>query len=585
MNRPLPRADLVAALTTDEIKDELWLEIARYNARPNSRAALLPQALQGPPSTPAGPMTLPALLALDGAAFIDAAYRTILGRAPDDAGIAYFMREHAAGVSKIVLLGGLQHSAEGRRAGTRLPGLRHRYFAHRLYRLPVLGPAARLAGATLRRTGLSGALAGAPQPGRRLAEDERIAAAIAACHDTMERRARALDAQIEAAAHHIAALQARLDALAAANGASAALDAVTRRLAVQEQAGRATLATLDTQASAVSGAVARSLEAERRLTGLEDSSLETLIAMSDTLEDHGRRLARLDGLLDGEAIAAQIAAGADALRESLDERLDRAQATIAQNRWDVIDQERRIGLVLEALRSREGAIPAALQPQDDRAVEQLYIDFEDRFRGTRADIKQRLQFYLPILAESDAGAPSRPVVDIGCGRGEFLEVLRDEGRMARGVDANAAMAAACQALGLDCTAGDALAYLGRQPPGSLGAVTGFHIVEHLPFNTMVRLFDAALAALAPGGLLVFETPNPANLLVASRWFYLDPTHRNPLPGEMLAMIAEARGFCRVSIVELHPMQQRFGGNDRILREQLDRLFHGPQDYALLARKP
>ena len=584
MNRPLPRADLVAALTTDEIKDELWLEIARYNARPNSRAALLPHALQAPPAPPSAPMTLPALLALDGAAFIDAAYQTILGRAPDDAGIAYFMRAQAAGVSKIVLLGGLQHSAEGRHAGTTVNGLRRRYFAHRLYRLPVLGAAARLAGATLRRAGLSSALAGA-QPGRRLAEDERLAATIAACQDMMERRARAQDAQIEAAAQHIATLQARLDALAAANGASAALDTLTSRLAVQEQAARTMRATLDTQASAVSGAVARSLDSERRLTALEDSSLESLIAMSDSLEDHASRLARLDGLLDGEAIAAQIASGADALRESLDERLHRAEATVAQNRQDVIDQERRIGLMLETLRRRDGAIPAALQPEDDRAVAQLYIDFEDRFRGTRADIKQRLRFYLPILAESDAGAPSRPVVDIGCGRGEFLEVLREAGRTARGVDANAAMAAACQALGLDCSAGDALAYLATQPPGSLGAVTGFHIVEHLPFNTMVRLFDAALAALAPGGLLVFETPNPANLLVASRWFYLDPTHRNPLPGEMLAMIAEARGFCRVSIVELHPTQQRFGGNDRVLREQLDRLFHGPQDYALLARKP
>lgn len=85
--------------------------------------------------------------------------------------------------------------------------------------------------------------------------------------------------------------------------------------------------------------------------------------------------------------------------------------------------------------------------------------------------------------------------------------------------------------------------------------------------------------------MVFETPNPANLLVASRWFYLDPTHRNPLPGEMVAMIAEARGFTRVSIVPLHPMTQHFGGEPSVLRDELDTLFHGPQDYALLARKP
>ncbi|MEJ1978905.1 MAG: class I SAM-dependent methyltransferase [Acetobacteraceae bacterium] len=203
----------------------------------------------------------------------------------------------------------------------------------------------------------------------------------------------------------------------------------------------------------------------------------------------------------------------------------------------------------------------------------------------RADIKDRQCFYLPVLAESRAGTPDRAIVDVGCGRGEFLELMRDEGLTARGVDANESMVAACRDAGLDCVLDDAVGYLARQAPDSLGAVTGFHIIEHLPFKTMIRLFDEALRALAPGGVLVFETPNPANILTASRRFYLDPTHRNPLPHEMVAMVAEARGFTRISVVDLHPAMERFGGNDPVLRAELDRLFYGPQDYALLARKP
>ena len=310
-----------------------------------------------------------------------------------------------------------------------------------------------------------------------------------------------------------------------------------------------------------------------------------MLAMNDTLEQQAARLARLEGEVSGAPMPADANTASKVLRATLDQRLSRAEALVAQNREEVVDQQRRIGLLLEAMRSGGGRVPDALRIEDDHAVDGLYVDFEDRFRGTRADIKQRLRFYLPILAESQAGTAERPIVDVGCGRGEFLELLYDEDLTARGADLNAAMVEACRSRGLDVTAEDALTYLASQQAASLGAVTGFHIIEHLPFKTMVRLFDAAFLALAPGGVMVFETPNPANLLVASRWFYLDPTHRNPLPGEMVAMIAEARGFTRISIVDLHPMDAHFTGGDPELRAQLDKIFHGPQDYALLARKP
>jgi SAM-dependent methyltransferase len=580
----------VAPITKADITDELWLEIARY------RAGGIP-ASRAPEQTPSlGDMRLPltTLLALDGMAFVEAAYRTILARAPDDAGAAYFMREMATGGSKVVLLGQLQHSAEGRLAGRAVPGLRRRYVMHRAYRVPVLGGVARTAGVVLRRTGVSRRIAGQDRPGpatRRMSRSA-ILGMLGAAQEAMERRADGHQAALEAMTRHIEALQVAQErsarTLADAQAAGVAnrqllaeaqvelakaqaaqtqmIEDATRRLSAQETASGDILAAMADMAGQNAGQV-------RRITAVEDSTIEALLSMSDTLADQAARLLGLECLLDGGAITARTGDGAAAPGGELDERLQRIEAIIVQNRHDLADQQRRVGLMLELLQAGNNNVSVAglaAQTQDGHAA---HADFGD----ARAATQERLRFYLPILAEMQVGTPEQPVLDIGCGRGEFLELLRGQGLAARGVDSDGAAVEACRATGLDCTADDALSYLTRQPPESLGAVTGFHLIEYLPFNTVARLFEEAFRVLAPGGVMIVETPNPANLLIASRWFYLDPTHRNPLPGEMLSTIAEARGFDRVSIIDLHPVEPH--------GTPFDRLFHGPQDYALLARKP
>ena len=100
----------------------------------------------------------------------------------------------------------------------------------------------------------------------------------------------------------------------------------------------------------------------------------------------------------------------------------------------------------------------------------------------------------------------------------------------------------------------------------------------------VALLDEAMRVLAQGGLILLETPNPANVLVGSHTFYMDPTHRNPMPSEMVRIIAEARGFAEVEIRTLHPASGQFQAQDTDLAAQLDALFYGPQDYAVIGRK-
>lgn len=185
-----------------------------------------------------------------------------------------------------------------------------------------------------------------------------------------------------------------------------------------------------------------------------------------------------------------------------------------------------------------------------RALDPLYAAFEDRFRGDRSLVRARSEPYLELIRETGAGTSEAPVIDIGCGRGEWLELLRDHSLVGRGIDLNHVFIEFCRSQGLDVIEGDAISTLRAMPDNSAGAITSMHLVEHLSFEDVIALLDEARRVLRPGGLILLETPNPENLSVASFWFYLDPTHRNPLPPEALKWIVEARGFDRASIERL-----------------------------------
>src|SRR5262249_31917377 len=162
----------------------------------------------------------------------------------------------------------------------------------------------------------------------------------------------------------------------------------------------------------------------------------------------------------------------------------------------------------------------------------LYVAFEDQFRGTREDIKKRCRVYLPIIQDAGVGADEMPILDLGCGRGEWLELLQDEGLQARGLDINPLLVEACRKRGLEVVEGDMIAFLRTLPDASVGGITGFHIIEHVPLEILINVLDETVRVLKPGGLAIFETPNPQNILVGSCNFYIDPTHRRPLHSQM-----------------------------------------------------
>lgn len=261
---------------------------------------------------------------------------------------------------------------------------------------------------------------------------------------------------------------------------------------------------------------------------------------------------------------------------------------MTQLKSEVILLQRRLSRILETpapaaagaaagtTASEPGAGPSA------DALDAYYAAFEDSFRGSAAEIKERLRLYLGHLPPA---APSHPVVDVGCGRGEWLELLGDAGFTAYGIDLNAVNVARGRDAGLDIRHEDALRHLRGLPDGSLAAVTAFHLIEHLPFEVLVELVEEAHRVLISGGLLICETPNPENVLVGTLTFYNDPTHRHPIPPGVARFLFENRGFAGAEVLRLHPYAEslHLPGEDD-LTQRFNQYFYGPQDYAVIGRK-
>ncbi len=214
----------------------------------------------------------------------------------------------------------------------------------------------------------------------------------------------------------------------------------------------------------------------------------------------------------------------------------------------------------------------------------FYYRFEERFRGSREEIKRRQSVYLPILRPLKALQLPPTVLDLGCGRGEWLELMTENGFAAQGVDLDGTMLRFCAEHGLIVHHADALDYLRSMQDGALSVVSGFHIAEHLPFETLKSLIREAHRALIPGGVLILETPNPENLVVGASTFYTDPTHRAPLPLHLLHYLGEITGFIRVKVVRLNGSPEESYSSAPDFPSMFRLLFGVGADYSIVAQK-
>lgn len=189
------------------------------------------------------------------------------------------------------------------------------------------------------------------------------------------------------------------------------------------------------------------------------------------------------------------------------------------------------------------------EPFTGRVDSLTYVGFEDRFRGSPGEVTARVQEYVPVLASAS------DVVDIGCGRGELLGVLREQGVTARGVDVNQAMVELCRSRGLDAEQDDALAYLARQRDGGIGGLVAVQVVEHFEPGYLTRFLETAYHKMRPGAPLILETINPGCWMAFFETYIRDLTHQRPLHPDTLRYLVQASGFSNVDVQFRRPVSE------------------------------
>ncbi|HXN49866.1 MAG TPA: class I SAM-dependent methyltransferase, partial [Bryobacteraceae bacterium] len=285
------------------------------------------------------------------------------------------------------------------------------------------------------------------------------------------------------------------------------------------------------------------------------------------------------------------------VKTGFDARIDQTSDELQQRMWGELaalrgdfgaaraEYERLIQTELRLIRQRESRresmpAPAAGVGSSGGAAALPCLDYAslaERFRGSEEYVREKQRFYLPFFAGRG------DVLDLGCGRGEFLELMREAGVSARGVELSPELAAVCRSKGLEVDCGDLLERLPALADGSLGGAFSAHMVEHLPPERLPGLIRAAAAKLRPDGVLAIETPNPECLAIFATHFYLDPTHVRPVPAGLLRFYMEESGLGRIEVHRLSPALDD-APSLASLPADFREAFFGGLDYAIVGWK-
>ena len=277
-------------------------------------------------------------------------------------------------------------------------------------------------------------------------------------------------------------------------------------------------------------------------------------------------------------------------RELVKTQLDRANIEIQKRLWADLERVRAeyetlIHTELRLIRQRgmtpvqpgSAPVPPSSLPPAEASLPFDYGRFAERFRGSEDYVKSSQKFYLPYFTGR------KEVLDIGCGRGEFLDLMREAGVPARGIDLSAESVDLCRKKGFQADVADLFTYLGAVTDASLDGIFSAQVVEHLPPNRLPEMIRMAAQKLRRGGVLAIETPNPQCLAIFATHFYLDPTHVRPIPHALLSFYMEENG---IGHIEVHPLSPAIESMPALasLTNDFREAFFGGLDYAIIGRK-
>jgi O-antigen chain-terminating methyltransferase len=254
---------------------------------------------------------------------------------------------------------------------------------------------------------------------------------------------------------------------------------------------------------------------------------------------------------------------------------DRVRADFEHLIHDELRLIRQRAVLPVAAAAAPPAPTAAVLPAEPLGLD--YARFAERFRGSEEYVKTGQRVYLPHFAAC------REVLDIGCGRGEFLEHMREAGVPARGIDLSAESVALCRSKGLEAETADLFAYLASLPEASLDGIFCSQVVEHLDPARLPEMIRLAASRLEPNGAIAIETPNPECLAIFATHFYLDPTHTRPVPHALLRFYMEEFGINRIELLRLAPAVDSMPSLAS-LPPDFRQEFFGALDYGLVGRK-
>jgi len=331
-------------------------------------------------------------------------------------------------------------------------------------------------------------------------------------------------------------------------------------------------------------------ELRREATELKDIRSNWLVWRREWEEKLGRNEVQfLRAVADLQAAYAQRTA---VLEQRFEERtaaqhkdfegaLERSNFGVQQRFWKELEKvrveyERIIYAEIRSVRQQPATVVAG-GGAVDAAIDIDWVHFANKFRGDAPKIQKHFEGYLERFAECER------VLDIGCGRGEFLSLLQSRGVAGVGVDLYAENIALLKSAGLEAHQADVFEFLASEGPRSFDGIFCAQVIEHMPPAMVWKLVQACAVALRPGGVVVFETPNPECLAIFATHFYLDPSHTRPVPPALLCFYLEEAGFGRIDVQRFAPAYEE-RPELNALPASIKESFFGGLDYSAFAKK-